>query len=404
MISKKGLSSVPGFKFAGITTPQKKNQSKKNLGLIYSEVENTYGTAVYTRNDVQAAPVIISKKMDAQSPYKKAILINSGEANAFTGKQGIIDAELSISRLSELLKIKPEECYIGSTGVIGFPLKINDMINGYNELIQSLKPESDLEFVQAIMTTDTRPKQASIEFDLAGKKVTIAACAKGSGMIMPDMATMLCAVISDAAITPEMMHQVLNETVEETFNCITVDGDTSTNDTVFFLANGLSENEPIKSKDKNYQVFSLHLKVLLEYLAKEIVNDGEGITKFITVSIKNADTKENAKKIAFSIANSPLVKTAFFGENLNWGRILMAIGKVNTKMNCYLIDLVLNGFLIVNKGELETDPQKLEQVKQSLKNRDIDIDIDFNQGKTGIRIWTCDFSLDYVKINANYVS
>ena len=400
MISNKGLNAVQGFKFSGIASCT----AKKSIGLLFSTVDNTIGAAVYTRSDVQAAPIIVSKKMDSLSEKKRAVLINSGIANAFTGRQGLIDAEKCISEVSKLLDIDLAECYIASTGVIGKTLDMDSIINSLSNLTSVLDQNGNNDFVEAIMTTDTRQKQASISFDLGGKQVNIAACAKGSGMIMPDMATMLSVVVTDAAITHQCLDKALKAAIEDTFNCITVDGDTSTNDSVFLLANGLAGNEMIECENEDYNAFYVNLKNLLEHMAKQIVDDGEGITKFITIDIKNTPTKELAKKVAFSVANSPLVKTAFYGEDLNWGRILMAVGKAMTGMDCGIIDIYINGYRIVNHGESEIDTQDYEKAKESLKNRKINLEIDFKQGKSCIRVWTCDFSLDYVKINAHYTT
>ncbi|HEX2945172.1 MAG TPA: bifunctional glutamate N-acetyltransferase/amino-acid acetyltransferase ArgJ [Clostridia bacterium] len=401
MIDKKGLAAVKGFKFSGTALAG----NKKNMGLLYSTVENTIGTAVYTRNDVTAAPVIISKKMDNESSHKRAILINSGTANAFTGKQGLIDAENCVIKLSQCLNISPCECYIGSTGVIGKKLDMDSIISNIEHAVKGLEYGSEKDFIEATMTTDTRIKQASVTFELDGVQANIAACAKGAGMIMPNMATMLCSMITDVSISHEMMSKALRDAVEDTFNCISVDGDTSTNDSIFFLSNGLAGNKRIENADsENYKLFYLNLQELMEHMAKEIVNDGEGVTKFITIDILNTPDRDKAKAVAISIANSPLVKTALFGEDLNWGRIMMAVGKAMTKMDCSIIDVTINDFEIVKSGEAVISQEDYLKARQSLKNRNIDIAIDFKQGTEKIRVWTCDFSYDYVKINAHYTT
>ena len=401
MVDKKGLTTVKGFKFSGIGL----SGNKKNMGLLYSTVENTIGTAVYTRSDVLAAPVIISKKMDMESNNKRAILINSGTANAFTGKQGLVDAENCIIKLSQCLNVSSSECYIGSTGVIGKKLDMDSIISNIEDLVKGLQYGCEKDFIESTMTTDTRMKQASVTFELDGVQVNIAACAKGSGMIMPNMATMLCCVITDVSISHEIMSKALHDVVEETFNCISVDGDTSTNDSIFFLSNGLAGNKKIENADTlNYKLFYQNLWELMEHMAKEIVNDGEGITKFITIDILNTPDRDKAKAVAMSIANSPLVKTALFGEDLNWGRIMMAIGKAMTKMDCSIIDIKINNFEIVKGGESVISSEDYEKAKQSIKNRNVDIVVDFNQGTEKIRVWTCDYSYDYVKINAHYTT
>ncbi len=403
MINKIGLSAVKGFKYAGISVGDSK---KKSIGLIYSETEETYGVAVYTKNDIVAAPVIVSKENDSITRKKRAILINSGIANTFTGTKGLNDAKKCALKVSDLLSINPGEVYIGSTGVIGKQLDENVILHGIETATKNLMEDEKnaLDFVQAIMTTDTRVKQASISFDIAGKKVNIASCVKGAGMIMPNMATMLCVITTDAKISPEIMYKALKESVDHTFNCITIDGDTSTNDSIFLLANGLANNELIASDGENYQIFLQNLRFLMEHMAKEVVNDGEGITKFITINVTNTPTREKAKAIAFSIGNSPTVKTTFYGQALNWGRLMMAIGKAQTCLNCNIIDVFINGFEIVKAGQPTLSSEEFNQAEKSLVNKNIDILIDFKQGSEKITIWTCDYSIEYIKINANYIT
>lgn len=402
MVNKNGLSTVKGFEFSGISMNDK--GSKRNLGLVYSTVENTIGAAVYTTNDVVAAPVIVSKANDNITFKKRAILINSGNANSFTGAKGIADANECLDVLSDNLKIPRYECYVGSTGVIGRYLETKPIERSIPSLINNLSSNTANEFIEAIMTTDTKQKQASIEFKIQDKTVHIAACAKGSGMIMLNMATMLSVVTTDVAITEDLLKRALKEAVTDTFNCITVDGDTSTNDSVFLLANGLAGNSIISELGFEYEQFRLHLTELLEDMAKQIVNDGEGVTKFITINVLHTPDKEKARKIAMSIANSPLVKTAFYGEDMNWGRIMMAIGKAHTQMNCDIIDIRLNNFKIIKNGEPTIGTTDYEQAEKSLKNHEISLEIDFKNGDSEIRIWTCDFSLEYIKINSDYTT
>ncbi|MDP4147572.1 MAG: bifunctional ornithine acetyltransferase/N-acetylglutamate synthase, partial [Bacillota bacterium] len=306
MISNIGLSAVEGFEFAGIDAGGIKN----HIGLLHSKTEECYGVAVYTKSDVKAAPVIISKANDEKTSIKRAIVLNSGNANAFTGEKGLNDAKASALKVSEILSIKPEEVYVGSTGVIGREMELEVILNGIEKASKELKEgeESAVDFVKAIMTTDTKVKQASISFEIDGKTVHIASCVKGAGMLKPDMATMLCVITTDAKISPEMMSKALSDNVEDTFNCITIDGDTSTNDTIFLLANGLAGNKSIEAEDENYNIFKSHLREVMEHMAKQVVNDGEGVTKFITLKVVNTPAKEKAKAVALSIGNSPLVK------------------------------------------------------------------------------------------------
>lgn len=401
MIDSKGLTAVPGFKYAAFSFS---GATKKNLGLLFSDVKDTKGTAVYTTSDIKAASVIVSREMDAKSIYKRAILINSGVANAFTGQSGIDIARSCISTVSRSLGIKPEECYMGSTGVIGKKIDPT-IINCIETLATKLSENDSKSFIEATMTTDTKIKQANISFQLGYKTVNIAACAKGSGMIMPNMATMLCCVITDVSIDHDILHLSLKESIENTFNCISVDGDTSTNDSIFVLANGLANNDTISdTASHEYNIFRSNLIELLGHMAKEIVNDGEGITKFITIEVTGSPKREIAKTIAMSIANSPLVKTAIFGEDLNWGRILMAIGKARTGLDFGRIDLAINGHSIVKAGDFNQDEFAYADAKSSLKNREVFLTIHLDQGDSGITVWTCDFSYDYVRINAEYAT
>ncbi|MCL1918365.1 MAG: bifunctional glutamate N-acetyltransferase/amino-acid acetyltransferase ArgJ [Peptococcaceae bacterium] len=394
-----GLGLVDGFEYAGIRVGGKKN----NIGLVFSTVENTVGAAVYTKSDIVAAPVILSKEMDAHSPRKRAVMINSGTANAFTGRQGVADAREMIKKLAETLAIEEHECYVGSTGVIGEKLEIDHIVGGIEELVRSKNRENSADFIEAIMTTDTKMKQSSVSLELDHKEVHMAACAKGSGMIMPDMATMLCVVTTDVSIQPDLLQEALRQCVKTTMNCVTVDGDTSTNDTVFILANGVAGNRTICQQDENYDRFVEKLTELLEEMAKQIVHDGEGITKFITLRIRQTPSEETAKKIAFSIANSPLVKTAMFGESLNWGRLMMAIGKAQTGIDCSRIDIIINGVQILRDSEL-LGSEAYDAAQNSLKGYENTIEIDFKAGDQEYRVWTCDFSYDYVKINADYLT
>ncbi|MEW6620387.1 MAG: bifunctional glutamate N-acetyltransferase/amino-acid acetyltransferase ArgJ [bacterium] len=401
-MSKTGLSSVQGFKFAGIALENKKN----NIGLLFSEQNDTYGVAMYTRSDIIASPVIVSKENDKLSQKKRAVLINSGNANAFTGKQGIQDSIKCLQVISKMLGINTSECYIGSTGVIGIELDMEKILAALPKVVEKLQSDenSALDFIKATMTTDTKIKQASVTFPLNGIPVTIGACVKGAGMIMPNMATMLSTVITDAKISYDMMKAMLEDVVNETFNCITIDGDTSPNDSVFFLSNRIANNKMITTKDNEYALFYKNLKDVLLTLAQEMIRDGEGATKYITINVINSPTFENAEQIAYSIGNSPLVKTALFGEQLNYGRILMAIGKARTGLKYDKLRLHLNNYLIVDKGEPCAKKETLEKVRNSLKGKEITITVDLNIGTKSKTIWTCDYSIDYIKINANYLS
>ena len=405
MIRKAGLAAVKGFQFAGVVGGGA--APKKNIGLIYTDEKETYGTAVYTKNDVVAAPIVICKEYDKLSNRKRAILINSGNANAFTGAQGFLDARFCAERAANLLQLDTAELYIGSTGVIGQKLEMDAITEGMECAMKNLHEgqQAANDFNEAIMTTDTKMKQASVSCEIGGKTVNIAACVKGAGMIMPDMATMICVVLTDAKIAPELMPHILQGAVEDTFNCITVDGDTSTNDSVFFLANGAAGNPEIDDVNgADYQTFATQFHALMEHMAKEVVKDGEGVTKFITIQVEHVPTREQGKAVAFSIANSPLVKTAFYGQQLNWGRLMMAIGKAQTGLDCNVIDIYVNGFAVLENGEPVLQGATFKQAEATLVDQNVDVLIDFKQGDVNVTVWTCDYSLDYIKINADYMT
>ncbi|MBN1596311.1 bifunctional glutamate N-acetyltransferase/amino-acid acetyltransferase ArgJ [candidate division FCPU426 bacterium] len=401
MIQKKGLGAVPGFRFAALALPDE----KMKLGLLCSDQQNTIGAAVYTRNDIKAAPVRICQEMDAKTTCKRAILVNSGNANAFTGSQGLKDARRSCEVLGQALGIPPETCYMASTGVIGRPLNLDRMLANIPSLMRELAVDRDTAFADAILTTDKRVKQASVSFEQDGRKVSIAACIKGAGMIMPNLATMLCFTVTNAFLRPELLRAALQAAVEDSFNAITVDSDTSTNDSVFILANGEAGHPVITNmKSNGFQSFKGHLKNLYQHLSEELIRDAEGATKMIKILVTSAATPQQAAAVGLAVANSPLVKTAFFGEQLNWGRIAMAAGKVMANIEENKLDIKINRHFIVKKGEplYHTDGYALAE--KSLKNDTIIIEICINQGKAEKTIITSDFSIDYIKINANYIN
>jgi glutamate N-acetyltransferase/amino-acid N-acetyltransferase len=356
-------------------------------------------------NDVKSAPVLLSQEHDRMGPSKRAVLINSGAANAFTGRKGLSDARACATSVAEALGLIPAQVYIGSTGSIGVPLPLTAILSSVGDLAAAKGADERRasDFARAIITTDTRPKQASIQYGHESARITIAACLKGAGMIMPNMATMLCIVATDAAISPDMMHAALREAVEDTFHHATVDGDTSTNDTVFLLANGRARNAPILERDASYRAFAAHLTALLEHMVKEMIRDGEGMTKFITIHVRGVPTPSDGKLIAFSIANSPLVKTALFGEQMNWGRLMMAAGKARTGLDFSNVGLSINKITVLVGSEI-AGPSAVSDAAATIKGSEIEIELDLNQGGAAFTAFTCDFSVDYVKINANYLT
>ena len=316
------ITSPKGFQACGIHIGLKRQ--KKDLALIVSDVI-AEAAAVFTTNKACAAPVQISKE-NMKKGKAQAILVNSGNANACTGKEGYENAKKMVDTVAEELKVSSDNILLASTGVIGVPLPMNTIIKGISKATKSLSYAGGNDAAEAILTTDTSVKQIAVNVEIDGKKVTIAGIAKGSGMIHPNMATMLSFLTTDAKIDGEFLKELLKATVDQTYNMITVDGDTSTNDTVGVMANGMAGNEMLEENHPEIDKFKEAFYYVNEYLAKAIVKDGEGATKFLEVEVQNAKTFEDAKKVTMSILNSNLVKTAFFGEDGNWGRIMCSIG------------------------------------------------------------------------------
>ena len=387
-----------GFKAAGIASGLKKN-GEKDLGLIYSEVSAKVA-GVFTRNKVKAAPLLLNIDR-IKSGIGQAIIVNSGNANCCTGDQGIQDAKAMARFAASELKISEDLVLVASTGVIGEPLPIEKIRDAVPKLTGLLKPEGINDFVMAIMTTDTMPKIITRQEDLGGKPFSVTGVAKGSGMICPDMATMLCFVYTDVDMAPDFLKDSLNTATERSLNRITIDGDTSTNDMVLVMANGLSGAVIESSADK--ETFQSVLDDVLIGLAKQLVKDGEGATKFVEINVRGALSDADARTIADTIANSPLVKTAIFGEDANWGRVMMAVGRAGVPVDPDKVDVFFDDVLMVKNGmgcgkDTETDVTKV------LKKPEFEISIDLNMGHGHASVFTCDFSIDYVKINADYRS
>ena len=391
---------VPGFLAAGIAAGIKKNQ-EKDLALIYSEVSSV-AAGVFTTNRVKAAPVLLSRER-IKSGRARAILINSGSANACTGQRGLADGRRLSRLVATSLKVSPEDVLLASTGVIGKPLPMSLMEEHLPRLLSSLTPEGLGDAAQAIVTTDTFPKAAILRRRVNGKEITLAGIAKGAGMISPHMATLLSFVISDASISLKALRQSLKEGVRESFNQVTVDGDMSTNDTLLILANGEAKNGEILLGTTGYEKFSSSLHELLFSLAQKIVRDGEGATKLVAIVVEKARTAFEAERVARAVANSPLVKTAFFGEDANWGRILCAAGYSGAPVDPNKIDVYFDDVAVVHRGE-GTGSVREEQATAVMKKREYTVRINLNQGKKKSSIFTTDISLDYVKINASYRS
>ena len=397
-IKNGSVTSPQGFQASGIHCGLKKRN--KDLALIYSELPSV-SAGTYTTNKAAASPVGISKNITDASGKVKAIIINSGNANACTGVDGHLDALEVQKKCAETLNIGSNEVLISSTGVIGERLNVSAIVNSLSKLKSNLSQENGNQAAEAIMTTDTVPKSFALSVKLSKGEITIGGIAKGSGMIMPNMATMLGFVTTDAKISKELLQTALTESVNDSYNKISVDGETSTNDMVLLLANGMSNIE-ILPNSVDYLIFLSALKELSIKMAKSIVFDGEGATKFITINIKNAVSDTDANSIAKSLANSPLVKTAINGGDPNWGRIISAASSCGAEINPENSSLYFNDLAILQPGYKTNFIE--EEAAKILTNKNIVITLDLNLGNANTTWWTCDYSEDYIKVNAHYRS
>ena len=387
-----------GFKFAGVASGLKKD-GKKDLGLIYSEIPaNVAG--VFTRNEVKAAPVILDMR-GISAGTCQAVIVNSGNANCCTGEKGMQDA-ISMARwTAKELGLSEEQVLVASTGVIGEPLATGKVQTAVPDLVNALGPDRIYDFAEAIMTTDTVPKVVRKKGKLDGKSFTVTGVAKGAGMIRPDMATLLCFVMTDAACPSDILYEMLLKSIDRTLNRITIDGDTSTNDTALLIANGMS-GAVIKSNPESRQ-FQRTLDEVLMTLAKQLVKDAEGATKLVEIVVKGARSDSDAHRIANTVAHSNLLKTALFGEDANWGRILAAVGRAGVPIQSDVIDVYFADVLMVKSG-MGCGKKAEAEATQILKQPEYAITIDLKVGQGVAAVFTCDFSIDYVKINASYRS
>lgn len=388
---------VPGF-VAGAIAAGIKKKDRKDLALIFSETP-ACAAGVFTTNAVQAAPVLFDKQRIVSGGLFQAIVANSGNANACTGANGMEGARAMARSAAKALGIDERGVFVASTGVIGQPLDMAPIEKALPELATHLSPAGLSDVARAIMTTDTFPKAISKRVQHEDKAFTVAAVAKGAGMIRPDMATMLCFVCTDVGATPELLQKALTNAVDKSFNAITVDGDTSTNDTVLVLANGLSG---LHLDDVNcLQIFQGALDEILLNLSLQIVEDGEGATKRVAVEVKGARNVDHAKTVAFTIAESPLVKTAFFGQDANWGRIMAAAGRAGVSLNPEAIDIFFDHVHMVKDGQ-GCGQQAETMATEVLRKKHFTITVDLKLGTASATVHTCDLSTDYVKINADY--
>jgi glutamate N-acetyltransferase/amino-acid N-acetyltransferase len=390
-----------GFSFSSAACGLKK--SGLDLGLLVSE-SPAVAAAMFTRNQVVAAPVLASQVHLRQSRDRmRGIIVNSGNANCCTGSGGVAAAAATTLKVArELDKLHPTQILVCSTGVIGLPLRVEKILNAVPELVRarSGKAKAFTQFTRAIMTTDTRPKWAAANCRIGDKTVRVLGCCKGAGMIQPNMATMLAFLATDAAISSPLLSQALRGAVAGTFNAITVDGDTSTNDTVAILANGKSGARRIVSANSDFKTFYTALENVCRTLALKIVEDGEGAQRVIEIEVRGAPSDRAAAQIARTIANSPLVKTALAGADPNWGRILAAAGRAGVPFDFKLVDIKLAGILVCRRGGEYPFSENVAHKKMLAKY--VPIVLDMHSGKGTARMWTCDFTGEYVNINASY--
>jgi len=386
----------PGFRFAGIAAGIKKN-GKEDLGLIVSETPASVA-AVFTRNRVKAAPVLLDQER-IQAGECLAVIANSGNANCCTGEQGFKDAESMAKLTAETLGIPEDKTLVASTGVIGEPMPMETITSAISKVVDALGPTQVRAFAKAIMTTDTVPKTVYKEELIGGRPVSLIGIVKGAGMIRPDMATMLCFICSDIQASAGRLQELLSSATEQSFNRITIDGDTSTNDTVLLMANGLS-GISVDTAD-HAERFQKVLAELMIQLAREVVKDGEGVTKLVDVVVEGAESPQLARVVADTVAHSSLVKTAFFGEDANWGRILGAVGRAGVPVDPDRIDVYFDDVQMVKNGVGCGKDVELAAT-EVLRKPEFSVVIDLNQGNAAASVITSDLSVEYVKINADY--
>jgi len=391
---------VPGFLFAGVAAGIKKD-GKRDLGLICSETPAQVA-GLFTTNAVKAAPVLLDMER-LKKGLCQAILINSGNANACTGVQGLKDARRVAGLVAGVLRVPESMVLVASTGVIGVPLPVNKIEAGISPLVREISPDNFMNTVEAIMTTDTFPKVEVATCRIKGKRVKLCGMVKGAGMIRPNVATMLSFLMTDARIKAPLLQKMLKAAAEASYNRITIDGDMSTNDTVFLLANGRADHPALDRMDRDAEAFQKMLSELCEMLAKSVVRDGEGATKFIEVVVKGAKDREDARTAAYAVAHSPLVKTAFFGEDANWGRILCALGYSGARIDPTKVDVSFDKAPMVKKG-MGVGRRGEERAGKVLKQKSFRVTIDLHLGKGEFSVFTTDLSLEYVKINGSYRS
>ena len=398
---KGGVTAAKGFTASGIHCGIRKNQTKKDLAMIKSEVKAA-AAAVYTQNKVYGAPITVTR-YNISDGYAQAVIVNSGNANTCNA-DGVEKAEMMCEIAAKALNVDKKDVIVASTGVIGMTLDVTPIAEGAPALASQMSEDGGKDAAEAIMTTDTVSKEVAVEIKIDGKKVRIGACCKGSGMIHPNMATMLCFMTTDCAISSAMLQKALSSVVKDTFNMISVDGDTSTNDMVCIMANGKAENNEIVEENADFEIFREALFEVSVKLSRLIAGDGEGAQRLLECKVTGAPDEKTAKDIAKSIICSSLVKTAMFGADANWGRILCAIGYTPGEFSVDTIDVYLSSC----KGTVKVCEKGFgiefseEKAKEILLESEINLLVDMNQGKYEATAWGCDLTYDYVKINGDY--
>lgn len=386
-----------GYTAAGVICGIKKS-GKKDLALIVSDAP-CQAAGFFTQNAFAAAPVQLCREHLKKSGIR-AIAVNSGCANASTGKKGLSDAREMARLVSKVVGCKTENVLVASTGVIGPYLPMEKISAGINMASQALSPAGFRDAAESIMTTDTKMKTASLDLEIGGRTITFFGMAKGSGMIHPQMATMLAFIVTDAAISGAALRKAGRRAVDISFNCVTVDGDTSTNDTLLILANGQAGNKTIVSSGRDYEIFEAALTDICQALARMIAEDGEGATRLIRINVTGARNEKDARRVAKSVATSNLVKTAIFGRDANWGRIICAIGNSGAAFAPDKITVHMGDELLFAKGAPQVKSE--EGLRRVMENKEVPISIDLKNGAASAMCWTCDLTYDYIKINADY--
>jgi glutamate N-acetyltransferase / amino-acid N-acetyltransferase len=395
-----GITAVPGILAGGVVAGIKAS-GKKDLALIYSSTP-ARAAAVFTSNQVKGAPVQVSSE-HVRGGQAQAIVASSGCSNVCTGEQGVADAREMTRLVGELLRIPAGHVLVAATGVIGVPLPMDKIRAAMPNLVKSLSPQGGKAAAEAIMTTDTHPKEAAVRVDVGGRPVTIGGIAKGVAMLEPHLATMLCFVASDAAVARGALAPVLKRAVDRSFNRITVDSDTSTSDTVALIANGLAENTPLETGSRGMRQFAAGVDAVLAKLARMLVKDGEGATKLVAVTVRGAANGKDALIAARSVANSPLVKAAINGQDPNWGRIMVAIGKSPARVDQTKVAIAFDDEPLVERG-MQKEGVRIPRIREIMGKAEYQITIDLGLGRGEDRVWTCDLSEEYVRLNAEYTT